>query len=139
MPSHYLHYSLWRLPVQKLPFRISSAPELLQKGMGQILSELKGVVCLIDDVITFGKNIIDNYVSVTAVLRCIEAAVSTLNVDKCMFHQRRLNYLGHVLDEHGVYSDPRKISVLSKPPAPKNITDLHRFFGVVNQLEKFSP
>ena len=39
----------------KLPFRISSAPELFQKRMSNILSGLKGTLCLLDDVLIFGK------------------------------------------------------------------------------------
>ena len=37
----------------KLPFGISSAPELFQRRMSRILD---GVVCLIDDVLVFGKS-----------------------------------------------------------------------------------
>ena len=33
----------------KLPFGISSAPELFQKRMGELLEGLEGVVCLMDD------------------------------------------------------------------------------------------
>ena len=39
----------------KLPFRISSAPELFQKRMSNILSCLKGTLCLLDDILIFGK------------------------------------------------------------------------------------
>ena len=40
----------------KLPFGISSAPEHFQKRMNQILSGLEGVLCLMDDVLVFGKD-----------------------------------------------------------------------------------
>ena len=39
----------------KLLFGISSAPELFQKRMNNILSGLKETLCLIDDVLIFGK------------------------------------------------------------------------------------
>ena len=39
----------------KLPFGISSAPEHFQKRMMKILEGLDGVLCLIDDVLVFGK------------------------------------------------------------------------------------
>jgi len=38
----------------KVPFGISSAPELFQRRMNQILEGLPGVLCLIDDVLVFG-------------------------------------------------------------------------------------
>ena len=40
----------------KLPFGISSAPELFQKRMSILLEGLDGVVCLMDDVLVVGKN-----------------------------------------------------------------------------------
>ena len=44
-----------RYHFNKLPFGISSAPELFQKRMSNILSGLKGTLCLIDDALIFGK------------------------------------------------------------------------------------
>lgn len=40
----------------KLPFRISSAPELFQCSMNVILEELEGVLCHMDDVLVYGTN-----------------------------------------------------------------------------------
>ena len=42
----------------KLPFGISCAPELFQRRMNNILSGLEGVVvvCLMDDILIFGKD-----------------------------------------------------------------------------------
>ena len=37
----------------KLPFGISSAPELFQKRMNTILSALEGVLCWMDDILVF--------------------------------------------------------------------------------------
>ena len=40
----------------KLPFGISSAPEHFQKRMSAILDGLAGVLCLMDDILIFGKD-----------------------------------------------------------------------------------
>ena len=40
----------------KLPFGISSAPELFQKRMNKILAGLDGVVCQMNDVLRVGAN-----------------------------------------------------------------------------------
>ena len=45
-----------RFCFNKLPFGISSAPELFQKRMGKLLEGLEGVVCLIGDVLAVGTN-----------------------------------------------------------------------------------
>ena len=38
-----------------LPFGITSAPEHFQRRMSEILSGLEGVVCLVDDVLVYGR------------------------------------------------------------------------------------
>ena len=38
----------------KLPFGITSAPSLWQRAMAQVLSDLLGVVCYIDDILVTG-------------------------------------------------------------------------------------
>ena len=45
-----------RYHFNKLPFGISSAPELFQRRMSAILEGLEGVVCLINDVLITGKD-----------------------------------------------------------------------------------
>ena len=44
-----------RYKFNKLPFGICSAPEVFQKRMSWILQGLEGVLCLIDDVLVFGR------------------------------------------------------------------------------------
>ena len=47
---------LSRYCFKKLPFGISSAPEHFQRRMNQILEGIEGVLCLIDDVLVWGKD-----------------------------------------------------------------------------------
>ena len=45
-----------RYHFNKLPFGISSAPELFQRRMSAILEGVEGVVCLIDELLVIGKD-----------------------------------------------------------------------------------
>ena len=45
-----------RYAFNKLPFGITSAPEIFQRRMNSILEGLDGVVCLMDNILVFGKN-----------------------------------------------------------------------------------
>ena len=35
--------------------------------------------------------------------------------------------------------DPAKVKAIQEVPIPKNVSDVHRFLGMVNQLGQFSP
>ena len=123
----------------KLPFGISSAPELFQKRMKRILEGLTGVVCLMDDILIFGSNQTEHDERLIAVLKRLEAAGVTLNAEKCKFNETRVKFLGHLIDQCGIQADPAKTTAVLQMKPPNNITDLRRFMGMVNQLGKFSP
>ena len=69
----------------KLPFSISSAPEHFQKRMSHILSGLEGEICLVDDVLVFGRDKEEHDSRLMSSLEQIEAAGVTLNGDKCFW------------------------------------------------------
>ena len=63
----------------------------------------------------------------------------TLNKGKCHFSCSRIVFLGHVIDANGVSLDPRKTEAIQKMKSPTTVTELRRFMGMINQLNKFSP
>ena len=123
----------------KLPFRISSAPELFQKRMSTILSGLKGVLCWMDDVLVFGSNQNEHDNRLKAVLQRLESAGVTLNPKKCEFSRGTLKFIGHIINKNGISADPEKIIAITEMPPPSNITELRRLMGMINQLGRFLP
>ena len=123
----------------KLPFGISSAPEIFQKMMNTTLEGIPGVLCHMDDILVYGKDDQEHDNRLKAVLERIKEVGITLNPIKCEFARTTLTFLGHVIDHEGISPDPAKISAIKDMPPPKNVAELRRFLGMVNQLGKFSP
>ena len=67
-----------RFCFNKLPFGISSAPEVFQRQMSDILSDLPGVLCHIDDIVVFGSTPEEHDSRLIAVLERLKAAGVTL-------------------------------------------------------------
>ena len=63
----------------------------------------------------------------------------TLNLEKCLFSQSRLQYLGQIINSDGIRKDPSKVKAITDLAKPQNIADLRRFLGLVNHLMKFCP
>ena len=61
----------------------------------------------------------------------------TLNTKNCLFSQRSVKFLGHVIDEDGVRADPDKTAAIQDIDTQKSITYLRRFMRMVNQLGEF--
>ena len=128
-----------RFCFNKMPFGISSAPEHFQKRMNEILSDLPGVVCLIDDVLVYGSTEAEHDKHLQAVLEQIQSAGVTLNKEKCEFSKTTIKFLGHIITPEGISPDPHKTTAVKNMKQPSNISELRRFLGMVNQLGKFSP
>ena len=123
----------------KLPFGITSAPEHFQRRRSELLAGLKGVQCLMDDILVIGKDQAEHNQRLEAVLRRIEEAGVTLNQQKCEFSKDKLTFLGHVIDAEGVRADPEKSKAIKNMSPPTSVQELRRFLGMANQLGKFTP
>ena len=126
-----------RYTFNKLPFGISSAPELFQKRMSKILEGPDGVVCLMDDVLVFGKDQKEHDLRLRKVLEQVEATKVTLNSMKCEFTKATVKFLGHLIDRHSIQADPDKLRAICQMEAPHSVSNLRRFLGMVNQLGNF--
>ena len=127
-----------RFRCHRLPFGISSAPEIFQREMQKILAGSEGTVCMMDDILVYGQNVEEHDRRLTAVLERLAVAGLTLNKAKCSFCTDEVKFLGHVVSSRGIAADPEKISAIMKFPAPQSIAELRRFLGMVNYLGKFS-
>ena len=122
-----------------LPFGISSAPEHFQRRMSEVLSDLEGVVGLVDDVLIYSKTQEEHDQRLHPVLKRIEEANLTLNRQKCEFSVNRVKFLGQVIDHSGVHPDPEKVQAIQEMKPPEDVSGVRRFLGIVNQMSKFIP
>jgi hypothetical protein len=49
----------------------------------------------------------------------------------------RVQYLGYIVDEHGVHVDRAMIQVIRDWPAPTTVTELQSFLGLANFYQWF--
>ncbi|KAK3738629.1 hypothetical protein RRG08_006727 [Elysia crispata] len=127
-----------RFCMNRLPFGISSAPEIFQRRMSKILHDMEGVICHMDDILIHATTQKIHDERVRAVLQRLRESGLTLN-EKCEFSSSSMTFLGHVIDEKGIRADPSKVEGIVNFPEPSNVTELQRFLGMINQLSKFTP
>ena len=128
-----------RYRYKRLPFGISSAPEIFQRTMEHILEGEKQVVCFYDDVLVFGD---DEESHEKALQSCIKKTVDAglkLNKEKCEFGVTEIEFLGHIISGDGIKADPRKVKAITEMPEPTNVTELRRMLGMINFLGRFLP
>ena len=63
----------------------------------------------------------------------------TLNQAKCKLLLPSVEYLGHVIDQHGVHPSQEKVKAIKEAPEPHNISELRSFLGIINHYARFLP
>ena len=127
-----------RFCFKRMPFGISSAPEFFQRSMEKILSGLDGVICLMDDILIYGKDSKEHWHRVHKVLQRISDTGVTLQRDKCEFAKLEIKFLGHLISGNSVKPDPDKVKAILEISPPTTKKEARRFTGMVNYLSKFS-
>ena len=107
--------------------------------MATMLAGAEGTVCLMDDILIYGKDEEEHQKHLEAVMHRLKKAKITLNVDKCHFAQSTIKFLGQIVNQDGIQPDPEKVQAVTAMPPPANVPEVRRFMGMVNQLSKFCP
>lgn len=81
----------------RLPFGISSAPEVFQQAMSQIFDGLPGVHVYIDDILVWGASKKQHDQRLRVVLKAAERAGLTFNAKKCKFGVPQVQFLGDII------------------------------------------
>ena len=128
-----------RFKFLRLPFGISSAPEIFQRRLMGILDGIPGVCIFVDDILIFGSSVKEHDIALRLVEGALQAAHVTLNADKSQLRQSSFRFLGHVISSAGVRPDPERVAALRSLPAPTDVASLRRVLGLFNYLHKFLP
>ncbi|XP_054281390.1 uncharacterized protein K02A2.6-like [Macrosteles quadrilineatus] len=128
-----------RFKFLKLPFGITSAPEVFQECVNRTLKGQMNALAHMDDIIVWGKTQQEHDYFLEEVLTKLECAGFTLNKDKCLFSQTSLTYLGHHLSESGIKVDETKVEAIRKMAPPTDILGVQRLLGMVNFIGKYIP
>ena len=74
-----------RFAFNRIPFGISSAPEIFTRTMSQILEGMDGVICHMDDILVYASDETTHDERLREVLGRLQEAGLTLN-EKCEFN-----------------------------------------------------
>jgi recombinational DNA repair protein (RecF pathway) len=107
--------------------------------MQQELERIDGVISLIDNILIYGKTQEEHDARLHTTLTRLEKAGITLNADKCAFSKSEVKFAGYIINAEGVKSDPEKTTAIKEMSAPKSVSEIRRFLGMLNQQGKFIP
>ena len=92
-----------------------------------------------NDILVMGRDQVKHDQRLKQVLDRLVERKLTLNLEKCLFSQSRLQYLSQIIDSEGIRKDPSKVKAIVDMAEPQDIASLRRFLGLANHLMKFWP
>lgn len=123
----------------RMPQGITNAPStfqrLMEKCMGDI--NLTEVLVFLDDLIIFSETLEEHEIRLLHVLNRLKEYGLKLSVEKCKFLQTSVKYLGHIVSQNGVETDPQKIETIKTWPSPKTLKELRSFLGFSGYYRRF--
>lgn len=128
-----------RYKFNKMPFGISSAPEIFQKRNQKLFGDIEGVEVYFDDIIIAGSDEAKHDVIMSKVLERARSLNIKFNPDKLQYRVPEVKYVGQIISESGVKADPSHIKAIIDMPTPKSKTEVRRLLGMINFLSKFIP
>ncbi|MCG7878904.1 MAG: RNA-directed DNA polymerase, partial [Candidatus Thiodiazotropha endolucinida] len=124
-----------------LPFGLCNAPATFERLMETVLAGLQWDICLIyiDDVIVYGKTFEEALKNLETVLERLQVAGLKLKAQKCKLFSKSVSFLGHIISDRGIETDPEKILAVQEWPIPINITEVRSYLGLCSYYRRFIP
>lgn len=103
-----------------MPFGLTNAPAMFQALKNTIFQSLlrKCVLVFVDDILIYSKSLPEHIDHLHQVFNIFQQHQLYLKKSKCSSAQRSLEYLGHIISEQGVSTDPKKTEAITNWPTP---------------------
>ena len=122
-----------------MPFGLATAPATFMRLMTIVFSGMLYSTCLayLDDIIVFGRTFDEHLERLDMALKRLEAANLKLKPSKCGFGKKSASFLGHIISDKGISTDPEKLKRIQEWPRPRNQNEVRSFLGYATYYRKF--
>ena len=123
----------------RMSFGATNSSATFQRLMESCLGDLNLNWCVIylDDVVVYARTVEEHLKRLQGVFQKLKDAGLKLKPSKCELFKKSIFYLGHVVSEEGVRTDPKKIEAVKKWKRPLNVHTVRKFLGFMNYYRKF--
>lgn len=122
-----------------MPFGLCNAPQTMCRLIDEIIPpELRNSVFgYLDDLIIVSEDFESHLTLLVRISEQFRRANLTLNIAKSKFCVTQVQYLGYVIGNGGITTDPQKISAIINWPVPKTIKQVRGFLGLTGWYRRF--
>jgi len=114
------------------PMGLLGCPASFQRLMEMVLRNIKQCIVYIDDLLIHSATHEEHLKVLQEVLERLETNNLKINLDKCIFGNTSVNYLGFVLTPQGIKPGKNKLQAIIDSKPPTDIKMVRSFLGLCN-------
>lgn len=122
-----------------MPFGLVNAPSTFARYMADLFRDLPFVCVYLDDILIFSGTIEEHWHNLDITLGRLANQNLIVKQRKCQFAQRKVEFLGYVIEPNGIRPVQAKCEAIKRFPSPNNVKMAQRFLGMINYYRKFIP
>lgn len=122
-----------------MPFGLCTAPQTMCRLVDRIIPpDLRYCVFgYLDDIVIVSEDFNSHLSVLVRIAQELRKANLTLNVEKSQFCVTQTKYLGYVIGNGGIQTDPEKVESIVNWPTPKTIRQVRGFLGLAGWYRRF--
>ncbi|GFS08319.1 Pol polyprotein [Elysia marginata] len=123
----------------RMPFGLKNAAQTFQHLMDTVLQRLTCAFVYLDDILVASLSEQEHLKDIRSVCSRLQDAGLVIKLEKCLFGQKSLEFLGHQVSRFGSIPLPSKVKGISDFPKLTSIKGLPEFLGMINFYHRFIP
>ena len=123
----------------RMPFGLKNAAQAFQRLMDTVCRGLSFVFVYLDDILIFSRSCAEHKEHLRQLFGRLREHGLVISIAKCKFGVTEIDFLGHRVNEHGVFPLPEKVEAIRTFPKPSTVKGLQEYLGMVNFYHRFVP
>lgn len=126
---------------RRMPFGLCNAAQTMCRLMDKVVPSKfrEHVFVFIDDLLIVSADFPTHINCLKSVAECLRTAGLTINVDKSHFCMKEIKYLGYIVGNGCIKTDPEKVCAIKEFPEPKTVKQVRSFLGMCGWYQRFIP
>ncbi|GFS10959.1 Pol polyprotein [Elysia marginata] len=121
----------------RMPFGLKNAARAFQRLVDTVFQDVECAFVYLDDILVASSSEKDHVSDIRKVCSRLQEYGLVVRLEKCLFGQNSIDFLGHQVSQFGSIPLPAKVKAIKDFPRPLTVKKLQEFLGMINFYNRF--